>query len=53
MPWRPHAQATSTATATMPSSHQWLAVATTTSVVSTACSGPIQRHRLVLIVATY
>ncbi len=29
--------------ATMPSSHQWLAVSTTTSTVRTRCSPPIPR----------
>ena len=30
----------------MPSSHQWLPVATTTKIVITECSGPMNRHRL-------
>ena len=33
------AQADRMATATIPSSHQWLAVATTTNTISVACKG--------------
>lgn len=36
------------ATATMPSSHQWLAVTTTAQQVSTGWAMTSQRHRLVL-----
>ena len=45
----PHAARTRIATATIPSSHQWLAVTTTTATVSTPCIGPMKRQRLGLI----
>ena len=35
------------ATATMPSSHQWFPVAATARKVSTRCTMPSHRHRLV------
>ena len=34
--------------ATMPSSHQWLPVADTTTMVKARCNRKIHRHRLVL-----
>ena len=42
----------SSAIATMPSIHQWLPVAETTSIVRTTCSRKNQRHLLVLAAMT-
>lgn len=45
-PYTDHAHTASTATATIPSSHQWFPVATTTNVMITEWAGPSQRHLL-------
>src|ERR1700692_762432 len=47
--WQMRNDTGASAAATIPSSHQWLAVATTAKVVAAGCRTMSHRHRLVLV----